>query len=95
VICQWCRRPLLMPITERPEFAFCQYGCTKGPSFRNRCIDCHREYETGRPHSDQCPACEEKEDARYRAQGVGEEIPPGYTMDMIRNGAARRAMWKK
>lgn len=88
--CHWCRRKLL---TTLAGAAFCQYGCLPAdkPFFSGVCIDCHLEYDTGKPGTDQCPSCEEKEDRRYAEQAEGDRTShTGYSADMRRKGAARR-----
>lgn len=73
----------------------CQYGCASAnvAPFVGNCIDCGKQYQTGKPHADQCEACEEKENARYRREAEGDAAShTGYTADMRKQGANRRAL---
>jgi len=73
---------------------YCQFGCSDADHapFWGRCIDCGREYQSGKPRTEQCPACEEAEDRRYRLEASGDSVSPtGYTADMRKKGAARKA----
>jgi hypothetical protein len=76
------------------EYQICQYGCASAnvAPFVGTCIDCRKEYTTGKPHADQCEDCELKEDARYRREAAGDEISPtGYSARLRADGASRRA----
>lgn len=81
--CPWCGGP-------SNDLGFCQGGCSTAAIFANTCIDCGLDFQTGRFSADQCPACQQKEHARYVRQEAGKEIPRGYMADMIAKGAAHR-----
>lgn len=83
--CQWCDGL-------KNVVGFCQNGCAERPIYHGRCIDCQREFSTGRYGADQCRPCERKENARHVAESSGDDTPhTGYMADMRKSGAAKRA----
>lgn len=63
-VCRWCGRRLKALIAGEPP-TFCQAGCASNDiePYLRQCTECHREFRTGKRHTDVCYECEPKQRA--------------------------------
>jgi hypothetical protein len=72
---------------------FCQHGCEQKPVYSGICIDCRKEFSTGRFSQDQCRSCELKENARHVREASGDSVShTGYGADMRKVAINKHAM---
>lgn len=88
-VCRWCGcRRVLLSI----GVWHCPSGCSANDvaPYARTCVDCRRQFETGRRFADQCWACAATQQAAIVAEF---EVPSlrGYEADMLKKGVGREA----